>query len=101
VDKEYSLILNTVTAPLYFSSSKLYTTDFFRNIKERLSDDGVYVTWMDSRIGDKGADIILRSLQQSFQHCAISYVKGAYFLLIASDEPLFMRHRKVLLKMRC
>ncbi len=93
-DKTYSLILNTVTTPLYFSSSKLYTTDFFRNIKGRLNDDGVYVTWMDSRIGDEGADIILRSLKKSFKHCAISYIKGAYFLLIASDKPLVMQQQK-------
>jgi len=89
-EKQYSLILNTVTTPLYFSSSKLYTRDFFDNIKTRLKHDGVYVTWMDSRIGDNGSDIILRSLQQSFRHCALLYVKSAYFLLVASDQPLSM-----------
>jgi len=93
-DTAYSLILNTVTTPLYFSSSKLYTKDFFDNVKTRLKDDGIYVTWMDSRIGDKGADIILRSLQGSFKYCAVSYVKSAYFLLVASDKPLHMSQQE-------
>ncbi|MDQ6956317.1 MAG: tetratricopeptide repeat protein [Mariprofundaceae bacterium] len=94
MDKTYALILNTVTTPLYFSSSKLYTKNFFDDVKKRLTKGGVYVTWMDSRIGDKGADIILRSLHQSFKHGALAYVKGSYFLLIASDDPLVMHQQK-------
>ncbi len=89
----YSLVLNTVTTPLYFSSSKLYTQDFLERVKKRLTPDGVYVTWMDARIGDTGADIILRTLRQTFRHCAVLYVKSAYFLLAASDRPLRMRQR--------
>jgi len=87
-EQKYSMILNTVTTPLYFSSSKLYTKDFFDSIEKHLTPDGVYITWVDSRIGDGGTDIILRTLQKSFKHCAILYVKSAYFLLIASSEPL-------------
>ena len=90
-DKKFSMILNTVTTPLYFSSSKLYTKDFFDSISKRLTPDGVYITWMDSRIGDVGTDITLRTLQKSFRHCAILYVKSAYFLLVASNEPLHVQ----------
>lgn len=96
-EKKYSVILNTVTTPLYFSSSKLYTRDFFDDVKTRLQHDGVYVTWMDSRIGDEGSDIILRSLHQSFRHCALLYVKSSYFLLIASDEPLIMHQQQAVI----
>ncbi|MDQ6993025.1 MAG: tetratricopeptide repeat protein, partial [Mariprofundus sp.] len=95
--ERYSLILNTVTTPLYFSSSKLYTKNFFDDVKGRLKRDGVYVTWMDSRIGDAGSDIILRSLQKSFKHCAVLYVKSAYFLLIASDQPLTMAQQQAVI----
>lgn len=84
----WSLILNTVTSPLYFSSSKLYTRDFFQRVKARLTPDGVYATWMDTRVGDAGGDIILRTLQESFAHCALLFVKETYFLLLASDRPL-------------
>lgn len=91
-DKKYSLILNTVTTPLYFSSSKLYTKDFLDVMHDRLEPDGVYVTWMDSRIGDKGVDIVLNTISKSFKHCAIFYIKSAYFLLICSDEPIQPSH---------
>lgn len=91
-EKKYDLILNTVTTPLYFSSSKLYTTDFLSVIKQRLTPDGVYVTWLDSRIGSRGAEIIVKTVKQQFRHCAILFVKSGYFLLIASDERVRLQH---------
>ncbi|ATX78964.1 putative spermidine synthase with an N-terminal membrane domain [Mariprofundus aestuarium] len=87
-DKSYDLILNTVTTPLYFSSAKLYTQDFFEVMKKRLQPDGVYVTWMDGRVGDRGVDIILNTIAASFQYCAIFYIKSSYFMLICSDRPV-------------
>ncbi len=90
--KQYDMILNTVTTPLYFSSSKLYTRDFFEVIKTRLTPGGVYVTWMDSRIGSTGAEIVLNTLKQSFGHCSILFIKASYYLLIASDQPVRLHH---------
>jgi len=92
VDKSYDMILNTVTSPLYFSSSKLYTVDFFDKIKRRLNPDGIYLTWMDSRIGSDGARIVLNSLRQRFAHCSILFVKSGYYLLVASDQPVKLQH---------
>lgn len=90
--RRYDMILNTVTTPLYFSSSKLYTRDFFGMVKSRLNPDGIYVTWMDGRIGSRGAEIILNTLKQSFSHCALVFIKSGYFLLIASDNPVRLQH---------
>jgi predicted membrane-bound spermidine synthase/Flp pilus assembly protein TadD len=90
--KQYDMILNTVTSPLYFSSAKLYTKDFFTVIKRRLKNDGVYVTWMDSRIGSHGTEIVVNTLKQNFKHCAILFIKSGYFLLIASDDPVKLQH---------
>ncbi len=90
--KTYDMILNTVTSPLYFSSSKLYTLDFFEKIKHRLEPDGVYVTWMDSRIGSQGARIVLNTVKQRFKHCSVVFIKSGYYLLIASDNPVRLQH---------
>lgn len=91
-EKQYDLILNTVTTPLYFSSAKLYTKDFFDIVKPRLKKDGVYVTWMDSRIGTRGAEIVVNTLKTKFKHCGVVFIKSGYFLLIASDEPVRLQH---------
>ncbi|MDD4963877.1 MAG: tetratricopeptide repeat protein [Gallionella sp.] len=90
--KQYDMILNTVTSPLYFSSSKLYTLDFFDVIKQRLRPEGVYVTWMDGRVGSEGARIIIKTLQKRFKYCTIAFIKSGYFLLIAGDHPVNLQH---------
>ncbi|MDD4929157.1 MAG: tetratricopeptide repeat protein [Gallionella sp.] len=92
VPDTYDMILNTVTSPLYFSSSKLYTLDFFDKIKRRLRPDGMYVTWMDSRIGSAGARIVLNTVRQRFKHCSVIFIKSGYYLLLASDDPVRLRH---------
>lgn len=86
--KQYSLIINTVATPLYFSSSKLYTLDFFEDIKKRLAADGLYVTWIDTRVGDRGLDILMNTIKQSFNYCGIAYIKSTYFLLLCSQQPI-------------
>ena len=92
---QYSLILNTVTTPHYFSSSKLYTADFFKHVKHNLTHDGIYITWMDSSIGARGTDIILRTITDSFEHVGIAYITNAYFLLIASEQPIFAHQPEI------
>ncbi len=91
VDRQYSLILNTVTSPLYFSSSKLYTADFFQHVRKKLTPDGVYVTWIDGKLNDEGLDIILRSIDSAFGHCWLAYLRSGYFLLICSEAPIAPR----------
>ena len=84
--------MNTVTSPLYFSSAKLYTHDFLEQIRQRLESDGVYMTWADSRVGDKGMEIILSTLSRSFKYCALGTIKTTYYLLLCSEEPLHVHH---------
>jgi spermidine synthase len=90
--ERYPLIINTVTSPRYFSSSKLYTADFLETVRRRLAPDGVYVTWVDSRIGRRGLDIVLKTVAQTFPHCALAGIRPGYFLLLCSPEPIRLRH---------
>jgi predicted membrane-bound spermidine synthase len=86
--KQYSLILNTVTSPLYFSSAKLYTRDFYEDVVARLRPDGVYTTWIDRKIGDRGVDIILNTLESTFDECWMTYIKSSYYLMVCSNDEI-------------
>lgn len=86
--ERYSLVINTVTNPLYFTSSKLYTVDFYSQIKQRMTPDAVYTTTFDSTIGEEGVDIMLRTALASFQHVAVGCIKGSYYILLCSDKPI-------------
>ncbi len=78
---QYSLILNTVTSPLFFSSSKLYTVEFLDHVRQRLAPGGLYVTWLDSRVGDHGANIMIETVTRGFNHCGLAQVSWSYLLL--------------------
>ncbi len=90
--EKYDLILNTVTSPLYFSSSKLYTRDFFKQVKKHLRTDGIYTTWLDRRVGEQGLKIILTTLNKEFKYCWVTQMKSHYYLLIASNSPMNLYH---------
>ena len=87
-EERYDAIVNTVTSPLYFSSSKLYTTDFFSLAAERLARGGVYALWFDGRVTEAGARVIFRSLKESFADCAVTYLNTTYLQLVCGNEPL-------------
>ncbi len=86
--RQYSLIVNTVTTPIYFSSSKLYTRDFLDHVLKRLKPDGVYTTWVDSDIGDAGVSIIVETLDDAFEQCWLNYLKSSYYLFVCSNEEI-------------
>jgi tetratricopeptide (TPR) repeat protein len=90
-DRKYSLILNTVTTPLYFSSSKLYTLDFLEDVSDRLQPDGIYVTWIDWRIGDEGFDVIVETLRSVFSHAWLVYLDSNYFIFVCANDEIGLR----------
>ncbi|HMH53108.1 MAG TPA: hypothetical protein VK548_22910 [Candidatus Acidoferrum sp.] len=92
----YALIVNTVNTPLYFSASKLYSLDFLRAARARLQDDGVYVTWIDSRVGERGVEIMLNTLADVFADCSFASITGNYSLLLCSAQPLRLRRPRVI-----
>ena len=89
--KKYSLIVNSVSKPLYFSSSKLYTRDFLESVSSRLKPDGVYTTWLDRKVGDRGIDIILETLKGTFENCWLTYLRSSYYLLACSNADIALR----------
>ncbi len=86
--KRYDAIINTVTTPLFFSSSKLYTKDFFSLVSGHLNENGIYAFWFDCRVGSRGAEIIYETVKQSFNYCAMVYLSHSYVQMICSQSPL-------------
>lgn len=86
--EKYDTIISTVTTPLFFSSSKLYTTDFFNIVKKRLKPQGVYSMWFDGRVGDDGARIIFQTIKNSFKDCKFSFLSTTYVNIVCSNEKI-------------
>ncbi|WP_143177764.1 hypothetical protein [Cystobacter ferrugineus] len=86
--ERYDAIVNTVTSPLYFSSSKLYTREFFELVKSRLAEGGVYSMWFDVRVTQDGARIIFETLRQSFADCHFVFLSSVYTQVVCGNQPL-------------
>jgi predicted membrane-bound spermidine synthase len=84
----YDAIISTVTSPLYFSSSKLYTLDFFTLVKKRLAPGGVFAFWFDERLSAPGLRIILQTMVESFRECHFAFLHGGYYEAICSPDTL-------------
>ncbi len=89
--ERFDAIVNTVTSPLYFSSSKLYTRDFLELVARKLAPGGVYAMWFDSRVTSDGARIIFRTVAEVFADCAATYLNGMYLQLLCGNESLAPR----------
>lgn len=87
----YDVIVNTVTTPIYFSSSKLYTEEFFLLAKSRLKKGGIYTLYFDSRVYEEGAKIIFQTLRKSFHDCQVAELRQNYSQVFCSDEKLSPR----------
>jgi hypothetical protein len=50
------------------------------------------MTWLDSRVGDRGADIMLESVTSNFEHCGLAQLGSNYLLMLCSDKPIVAHH---------
>ncbi len=90
-EEKYDAIINTVTSPLFFSSSKLYTRDFFQLAARHLKPGGVYALWFDARVRNEGTLVIFQSLAESFADCHMIFLSPGYCQMICGNELLSPR----------
>ncbi|MCP4462947.1 MAG: hypothetical protein GY819_09150 [Planctomycetaceae bacterium] len=87
-DVSYDAIINTVPTPRFFSANKLWTTDLFAAARQKLKPNGVFVGWLDARLGKAGIDILEQTLRQSFARCVFMLLGSGYHAFICSKDKL-------------
>lgn len=92
----YDAIVNTVTSPTYYSASKLYTAEFYALVKTALKPGGTYSSWFDVTINRQGIDIMLNTLEQSFERCRYFMLAVGYFNVVCADGPLIWQPTSVI-----
>jgi tetratricopeptide (TPR) repeat protein/predicted membrane-bound spermidine synthase len=85
----YDAIISTVSAPTEFSASKIYTLDFYKRVKESLKPDGVFCTWIAAAdMSRDGMMTILSALRHNFRYCELRLLRGQYYVLTSSNQPI-------------
>ena len=88
----YDAIVNSIPAPTYFSASKIYTVEFYRQIKKALKPDGIFNTWLAvPNMSEEGVEAILSALHKSFTYCELRLLRYNYFMVTCSDQPIKSR----------
>ncbi len=89
-DKKYDLIISEPSNPWLAGVSNLFTREFFRTARERLSDDGVLAQWLQAyNFTLEDYLMIVRTMRSEFPHCGMLVLCfGQDTILLASNRPL-------------
>ncbi|MGA2323169.1 MAG: tetratricopeptide repeat protein [Sedimentisphaerales bacterium] len=95
--KKWPVIVSDSTHPKSGDSWVLYTQEFYQQVRDHLTDDGVFVEWVPIHgLCIDEFKIITRTFQSVFPHASMWVVHGvdeqarfvSYVLLLATPEPL-------------
>lgn len=88
-DRQYDIITTDATHPSNSCSWTLFTVEFYRQVRQHLAPDGVFLQWVplhSMAIADYLS--ILRTFQSVFPNATLWYTGGTHTLLLATPEPL-------------
>jgi len=95
----YDVIVSEPSNPWMSMSARLFTREFFRRVKARLTPGGVFVQWLPLYgLSTPLFEAMLRTLLDSFPQLALYRVAEGDLVAIASSEPL-TPHPSALMKL--
>ena len=89
-EQPYDIVVNQPSNPWISGVSNLYTLEYFELCRQQMTDDGVFVQWMQLYgMGRDDLRCILRTLNQVFPHLILfSSIEEADIVMVASSRPL-------------
>jgi spermidine synthase len=88
----YDVIVTDCTNLQYRSNADLYTTDYFRLMRERLSPNGVAAAWVPANgIASADLKILLRSFLAVFPHTSVWYMNTLptdFLIVVGTPQSL-------------
>jgi spermidine synthase len=88
-NQQYDIITTDATHPSNSSSWTLFTTEFYRQVKQHLASGGVFLQWVplhSMAIADYQS--ILRTFQSVFPNATLWYTGGSHTLLLVTPDEL-------------
>jgi predicted membrane-bound spermidine synthase len=89
-DRRFDAIVSQPSHPWTAGAAHLFTRDFFELVRDRLSDDGVFVVWMGQAFVDEDLlRTLLATLRAVFPHVeAYDPRPGGSLLFVSATRPL-------------
>jgi spermidine synthase len=88
----YDVIVTDCTNIQYRSNGDLYTSDYFRLMREQLTEQGVAAAWVPANgIREEDLKTLLRSIQAVFPHTSVWYMNMLptdFLIVVGTQAPL-------------
>jgi spermidine synthase len=92
-DKFYDVIISEPSNPWVTGVEKLYTQEFYRKVKDKLSSGGVYAQWFHSySISEATLGIVMNTYASVFPHAYTFASGGGDLIILGSLEPLSQKN---------
>lgn len=86
--KKWDIIISEPSNPWVTGVDSLFTKDFYRLVKDHLSENGVLMQWAHTIVASPGMiEMILNTVQQEFKHSYV-FLGGSDLLIMASNQPV-------------
>ncbi len=87
--KTYDVITSEPSNPWMAGMSNLFTTDFYRIVRHRLSPNGVFGQWIQTyELSEETFKVILASIQDVFPHVVVFRPVVGDVVVLASERPI-------------
>jgi predicted membrane-bound spermidine synthase len=84
----YDVIFSEPSNPYRAGISSLYTEEFYQSVRQRLTEDGVFVQWLQAyEVDGKAIRTAVATLSATFPHVAIWETELSDLLLIGTQKP--------------
>jgi len=88
-DEQYDIITTDATHPANASSWALFTEEFYELVRNRLSEDGVFMQWLPIHgLEDSDYRTIIRTVWHVFPNTTLWSTGGTHSYVVVTPEPL-------------
>ena len=95
-DKKYDIIVSQPSHPWTAGASHLYTVEFLALARSRLSEDGVFLQWINAQyIGENLLRSLAATVDDVFQHVRVYQPLPNVLLFLASDTSINLERRVI------
>jgi predicted membrane-bound spermidine synthase len=85
----YDLVVSEPSNPWVSGVASLFTDEFYARVKRQLSDDGLFVQWIQAyEFSDALLATILRAVDEQFSHYAVYQANDSDMIIVAANRPL-------------
>jgi len=92
----YDIIISEPSNPWMAGVANLFTVEFYRLVQEHLNPGGILCQWLQAYTFDpRDFKMVIASVQNIFEHTSIWQTNAGDFLIMASDDPIVLRLRKI------